>query len=143
MQEAMSYTFNLVSDWVAQHPNSFPPIVIHVTDGEPTDGDPRDLAEAVRNLSTNDGNVLMFSLHLSKQDAGTIVFPNATSSLPNAYAQLLFEMSSVMPQKWYGMAAEMMGLNIAPGAKSFVYNADLSAMVRFLEIGTRQPTQLR
>jgi hypothetical protein len=143
MMEAMSYTFNLVSDWVAQHPASFPPIVIHVTDGEPTDGDPRPLAEAVRGLATNDGNVLMFSLHLSKENLSPIIFPNTAASLPNVYAQLLHEMSSELPDKWLGMAAETMSMNITRGARAFVFNSDLATMVRFLEIGTRQPAPIK
>ncbi len=143
MNEAMSYSFNLVADWVTQHPKSFPPIVIHVTDGEPTDGDPRPSAEAIRNLSTDDGNVLMFSLHLSQQDAGMTVFASDSKGLPNANAQMLHEMSSQLPNKWVGIAAETMGLSVSPAARAFVYNANLEGMVKFLEIGTRQPTQIK
>jgi len=142
MQEAMSYTFNLVTDWVSRHPASFPPIIIHVTDGMPTDGDPRDLAEAIRSLATNDGNVLMFSLHLSATNNPPVVFPNNAGNLPDDYARLLFEMSSELPSQWHVVAAETMGMNIAQGARAFVFNADLSAMIRFLEIGTRQPTDI-
>lgn len=142
MNEAMNYTFNLVSDWITQHPDSFPPVVIHITDGQPNDADPRKLAEAIRSLSTNDGNVLMFSLHLSEGEDEQIIFPSDASSLPNDYARLLFEMSSGLPDKWFAIAAESMGMSIESGAKAFVYNADVTAMIRFLEIGTRQPAQM-
>lgn len=143
MTEAMSYTFNLVADWVAQHPNSFPPIVLNITDGMPNDGDPQDLARAIRELETSDGNVLMFSLHLSANDAAQqIILPNDVNQLPDEYAELLFRMSSILPDKWYGMAAEM-GLNVGTGSRSFIFNADVVAMTRFLEIGTRQPTDIK
>ena len=46
-----------------QHPRSFPPIVVHITDGESQDGDPIPYADAVRNLATTDGNVLLFNCH--------------------------------------------------------------------------------
>lgn len=142
MNEVMAYTFNLVSDWVAQHPKSFPPIVINVTDGEPTDADPRALAEAIRALSTDDGNVLMFSLHLSTTSGTPIVFPSNPASLPDDYARLLFDMSSPLPSKWGAIAAETMGMNVAPDARALIYNAGIEAMIRFLEIGTRQPVQM-
>jgi hypothetical protein len=142
MREAMSYTFQLVADWVTQHPNSFPPIVIHVTDGAPTDGDPRQQAEALRGLSTQDGNVLVFNLHLSAAGGSAILFPSGSQALPDDYARLLFDMSSEMPTKWMALAADSIGMKIQPKARTFVFNADLTAMVRFLEIGTRQPTQI-
>jgi hypothetical protein len=142
MNEAMSYAFNLVSDWVAQHPKSFPPVVLNITDGQPTDSDPRGLAQAIQSLSTDDGEVLIFSLHLSTNDSTPIIFPNNPAALPDDYARLLFEMSSPLPHKWSGIAAETMGMSVSSGAKAFVYNATLEAMIRFLEIGTRQPTKI-
>lgn len=141
MAEAMAYAYNIVADWVIKHPDSFPPIVIHVTDGEPSDGqDPRPAAEAIRGLATNDGNVLMFTLHLSKEDAGSIVFPSDQGKVPNVFAKMLYEMSSVMPDRWQVMAAEKMGVPIQPNARAFVYNANIEKMILFLEIGTRPPT---
>lgn len=142
MNEVMAYTFNLVSDWVAQHPTSFPPVVINVTDGEPTDDDPRPLAEAIRALSTDDGNVLMFSLHLSSTPGNPVIFPNSAGALPDDYARLLFEMSSPLPDKWGVIASETMSMNVQPGARAFIYNAGIEAMIRFLEIGTKQPAQM-
>src|SRR5262249_10565004 len=40
--------------WCDAHPQSYPPTVIHVTDGQSTDGDPSQVAEAVRKIATND-----------------------------------------------------------------------------------------
>jgi hypothetical protein len=53
--------------WIQQHSASFPPIVINITDGEATDGDPTPSAESVKQLATNDGNVLLFNIHVSSQ----------------------------------------------------------------------------
>jgi hypothetical protein len=142
MSAALSYTFNLVSEWVSKHPNAFPPIIIHITDGEPNDGDPRNMAEALRNLSSSDGNVLLFNLHLSAKQGNAVVFPSTMNQLPDDYAKMLFEISSELPDKWFGMASEM-GLAVSQGSRAFVFNADLAAMVRFLEIGTRQPTAIK
>lgn len=142
MMTAMQYTHDLVVDRVRRYPESFPPIVIHVTDGHPSDGDPREIARAIRQLRTTDGNVLIFSLHLSTEDAGAIYFPAQRDQLPDDYARLLFDMSSVLPPAWQEMASNF-ELPVMAESRAFVFNADLAAMVRFLEIGTRQPTRMR
>lgn len=144
MADAMAYTYNLVADWVIKHPESFPPVIIHVTDGEPSDGkDPRPAAEAMRGLATNNGNVLMFTLHLSKDDNNPNVFPSDASRLPNDFARLLFEMSSVLPIAWQSAAAEKMGMAVTAQSRAFVFNANIEKMIQFLEIGTRAPGQMR
>ena len=43
MCAALEYVRNIVAPWCASHPGSFPPVVIHLTDGEPTDGEPQRL----------------------------------------------------------------------------------------------------
>ena len=40
----------VLSGWIAQHPRSFPPIVVHITDGESQDGDPTPYADAIKRL---------------------------------------------------------------------------------------------
>ena len=55
MCHVLHYAHGILSNWIAQHPDSFPPIVIHITDGESQDGDPIPYAQAVTNLATSDG----------------------------------------------------------------------------------------
>ena len=45
--------------------NCYPPLVINITDGHPTDGDPREAAKELRELASRDGKVLMFNAHIS------------------------------------------------------------------------------
>jgi len=66
---------------VAQHPKSFPPVVINITDGESTDGDPYPASAAIRELETEDGNVLLLNLHLSSCRAPQVFFPDSESGL--------------------------------------------------------------
>ncbi len=49
------------------HPSAFPPTVLHVTDGHPSDGDPEPTADRLKSLATSDGGCLLFNLHV---DAG-------------------------------------------------------------------------
>ena len=80
-------------------PKCYPPIVINITDGQPTDGDPREAAKELRALASKDGNVLLFNAHLSDKQNRPIEFPRTECDLPDDFARLLFRMSSELPPK--------------------------------------------
>jgi hypothetical protein len=141
MCAALSRAQGLLSSWLAQHPECFPPIVINITDGESTDGDPSDIATSVRDLSSSDGNVLLFNLHLSSSRATPIEFPDNEAGLPDQYAQLLFRLSSALPD-YMRSIAQQEGFTASEGTRGFVFNADIVSVIRFLDIGTR-PSNLR
>jgi hypothetical protein len=123
-------------------PNCYPPIVINITDGHPTDGDPRDAAAELRALTSTDGNVLLFNAHISDKVNRPVEFPENESGLPDDYARLLFRMSSELPPKLLD-AAKGAGLAVSPHSRGFVFNADLVAVIRFLDIGTRVAQNVR
>ena len=64
----------MVAEWCDAHPDSYPPTILHVTDGQSTDGNPQDIADGLRKLRTNDGQALLFNLHVSTLGAKEIVF---------------------------------------------------------------------
>jgi len=137
MCEALSEVLSILSPWVSSHPNSSPPIVINITDGEPNPGcNPRTYAEKLQNLATSDGNVLLFNLHISSDPATPIFYPESPSVLPDASAKQLFEMSSNLPPHIY-QAAQGEGYNVSPNSRGFVFNADIVEVIKFLDIGTR------
>ncbi len=141
MCQALGRAQAILEGWLAQHPACFPPIVINITDGEATDGNPSGAAEAIRKLSSSDGEVLLFNVHLSSQRATPIEFPDAETGLPDQFAQLLFRMSSPLPA-YMRSIAQQEGYKVSEGTKGFVFNADIVAVIRFLDIGTR-PSDLR
>jgi hypothetical protein len=141
MCQALAKAHAVLEDWLRQHPACFPPIAINITDGEATDGDPLAGAEAIRSLSSSDGNVLLFNVHVSSQRAAPIEFPDSDSALPDQFAKLLFGMSSVMPPYMHAMARQE-GIAATDATRGFVFNADMVAVIRFLDIGTR-PSNLR
>ena len=65
MCEALTLATSTLETWVKEHKFSYPPVVINITDGESTDGDPLEDAQVLRELSTQDGNVLLFNCHIS------------------------------------------------------------------------------
>lgn len=125
-----------VEAWVSAHPLSYPPTVIHVTDGESTDGPPADIAERIRALSTEDGPVAFFNLHLSSSSARALTFPASDAVLPDDFARTLFAMSSPLPARLRVEAASE-GYTVTDDSRGFAFNADLVETIRFIDIGTR------
>lgn len=138
---ALKQAKTILSSWLADHPAGFPPIVINITDGESTDGDPTAAAKEIQDLGTDDGNVLLFNVHLSSQKATPIEFPDADANLPDKYAKLLFSISSELPP-YMREIAQQEGYPVSAGTRGFVFNADIVSVIRFLDIGTR-PSNLR
>jgi hypothetical protein len=142
MCEALGQAGGILLEFIGQYPASFPPIVLNITDGAVTDGDPEPIAENIRGLATEDGNVLLFNLHISSSPSQPIRFPASAEGLPDDYARLLFRMSSVLtPQARETAQGE--GLRVEEGSRGFVFNADLVSVVQFLEIGTRTDKNLQ
>jgi hypothetical protein len=141
MTQAMARAHSILSRWVAQQPTSFPPIVMNITDGQATDGDPSAAAQALRDLKTEDGNVLLFNIHVSSTSGSPLEFPGDESGLPDDFARLLYRLSSALPDYMKAIAKEE-GVNVGDATRGFVFNGDMVSVIRFLDIGTR-PTNLR
>ena len=140
MREALKLARESLADWLMQHPTSFPPIVINITDGE-GDADPTNEAEAIKALSSDDGNVLLFNLHISSQRAKPIEFPDSVETLPDEFAKFLFSLSSILPEYMQDFARQEK-YSVSERTRGFVFNADIVSVIRFLDIGTR-PSNLR
>ncbi len=129
-----------VFGWAAAHPDSFPPIVINITDGMVTDSpyDGADLAEwaaRLTSIETSDGRALLLNIFLSPTVAPEVLFPATATGLPEPGPEL-FTISSVLPTSMVTNARGA-GVKITDGARGFVFNAGLATLVWFLEIGTR------
>jgi hypothetical protein len=122
--------------WCDAHPNCYPPTVLHITDGESTDGDPEQLASQLSQIQTNDGSVLLFNLHVSTSGASPVEFPASESGLADTYAKLLFRMSSHLPDHLIRFAQEK-GFTVGMESRGFMFNADAIQIVDFFDIGTR------
>jgi hypothetical protein len=136
MCEALRQVERLVARWVADHVPSYPPTIIHVTDGGSSDGDPSEAAEALRGRATEDGNVLLFNIHVSSTKGKPIRFPDSDQALPDDYAKMLFRTASVLPAPLRREAAQE-GFAVSETSRGFAFNADLTALVHFLDLGTR------
>ena len=142
MCHMLYHTHQILGQWIAQHPHSFPPIVVHITDGESQDGDPIPYADAVKALATEDGNVLLFNCHLSMTAGDPFMFPASDQGLPDQLARVLFQMSSVLPDPFYRHGT-MEGFPLQPGARGMAFNADMVCLIQFLNMGTQAAPGLR
>jgi hypothetical protein len=139
MNGAMTMAREVVAEFLATYPDCYPPLVINLTDGQATDTNPLDAAVALKGLKSRDGNVLLFNGHLSSSPAPPQCFPSQEEGLADKFAKLLFKMSSILPPKLMSAARDE-GYHISGPARGFVFNADLVAVIRFLDIGTRVAT---
>ncbi len=141
MREAMATIGEIVAKWCDEHPTSYPPTVVHVTDGQSTDGDPEDIADAIQGITTNDGEVLVFNLHVDTESGDEIIFPSSEDELPDEYGRMLFRMSSPFPAHLVSVA-QGMGYDVTGESRFFAYKAGMDFIGQFFEIGTRA-SQLR
>jgi hypothetical protein len=135
MCEALAKVKEILGQWLLQHPRGFPPTVLHLTDGESSDGDPNDMGRQIMSMGTDDGAVLLFNCHISTRRSSKIEYPTDERSLPDGFARSLFQISSRLPANFLSAAAQL-GVNALEGSRGFVFNGDPSSIVQFYEIGT-------
>ena len=133
----------LAGAWCAvpRNRDSFPPIVLNITDGEASDATPQTLlaeAGSIKSVATRDGNVLLFNIHLAGSGTQTSAqcFPSNREELPCIrYADLLYDMSSELPACYDDLI-----LASHPGAcppfRAVGYNCPVEELFAMLAIGT-------
>ncbi|ENV42752.1 VWA domain-containing protein [Acinetobacter pittii] len=141
MRAALTKAAEELANWCDAHPDSYPPTILHVTDGESNDGDPEEIANHLAQIGTNDGSVLIYNLHVSALSNSPIILPSSEHVLPDAYSKMLFRMSSELPVHLVGYAQDK-GFKVSGESRGFIFNAEASDIVDFFDIGTRA-SQLR
>jgi len=136
MGEALEKAHAILEPWVESHSSSYPPIVINISDGAATDTGPTPQAKALRSLETGDGSVLLFNCHISENGATPITFPSESRDLPDAFARELFDVSSPLPENLV-QHARAEGMDLGAASRGFAFNADLTELIRFIDLGTR------
>lgn len=133
MCAALKRAYDVLEDWARKHPNSYPPIVMNITDGDSKDGNPIEPAHRLTSLRTRDGNVLLFNCDISARKGKPILFPRDDKALP-AYGPRLFLMSSILPAQFREVARNL-GYDVVDDTRGFAFNAELTDLVKFLAVG--------
>jgi uncharacterized protein YegL len=137
MAEAFEQAYSLIEKWVQSHPDSFPPIVMNVTDGEPNDPSRTKVAaHKVMNLGTSDGKALVFNAHITgSKTSAEIQLPPSVSGILDQYAKFLFDISSEIPPRLM-QAAQEAGLMSQPNARGLIFNATTETLIKLLTFGS-------
>jgi hypothetical protein len=140
MCQGLRHAFLILEQWISKHPNAFPPTVLHLTNGVSTDGDPSHAARQIQQLSTSDGNALLFTCQISSSSSSQIEFPSP-GAFPDDVSRKLFSISSSLPDPFLE-PTKRLGIKIEEGAKGFVLASNRGSVFKFLEIGTRCLTRV-
>ena len=143
MTEAFEQANATIAEWLGAHPDCFPPVVIHITDGESTDGDPTGEMRKLTAQASSDGNVILFNLHTNAANPNPFSFPGTGAKLPDPHAKMLFDGASTLPDFMRDVATQDFKLDLADSARAFVLNGDIDLIITAIEIGTRPTLLLR
>ena len=144
MYKALVRIHELVAEWCQRPENrdSFPPIVVNITDGEFSDGSSDDMltiADYIRDTSTLHGHTLLFNIHLSTNKCdGHLAFPENEhfySICP--YRRTLFHMSSILPTNLEPRIRELRALGSCGPYRCVAFNASINELFMILNIGSQ------
>ena len=138
---ALASAHDLISPWVKRHQGANPPNVINITDGSVSDGDPREVAERIMELSTLNGNATIWHCCLASSKSEPVFFPTEEvySTFPDAW-KLFVESSSVLPQEAIpDLLLQFPEVSKVAGARCCIFNADLAMLVRAIAAITHLP----
>lgn len=91
-----------IEDWITEHPYSYPPTVIHITEYRyhgVDDGVMVQLANELKFLSTSDGNTLFFNIIITaKDEEKAVCFPSSKCDIEASYyGEMYYLFSSRLP----------------------------------------------
>jgi hypothetical protein len=129
MCAALRRAYDLALQWAQENPDCYPPVIINVSDGMANDGDPTEVARRFSDISTNDGQALLFNVHITDINSAPVAYPASENELPNdRYAQKLFAMSSLIPETSRSLLQSLLGRPVFPGARGLIFNGDAASI---------------
>ena len=137
-----------VKKHIEDYPQSFPPVVVNISDGEPTDcGDPTDweilkeVVDDIKNLGEEGLHPLICNIHLDPLGRSEpSMYPPKPPLLDNIEAGL-WHLSSIIPPFMLNQIPNLKGDNNRKnGERFFVFNSDIIRFHEFLEFATRRNT---
>ena len=137
----------LLDEWMEKHHDKdcYPPTIINITDGE-FNGATKEYvlqqANELKSMFTNDGNVILFNIHISANKAVCVTCPASKDEVSfSSLATTMYEMSSLLPMRYSDRIADLRG-DVTPNNRyrAMSINADMSTLIQLMDIGT--PTNI-
>ncbi|MCF0195862.1 MAG: DUF4433 domain-containing protein [Bacteroidaceae bacterium] len=147
VHKAFDKAKELLEDWMEEHHDKdcYPPTIINITDGV-FNGATKDKllqqANELKSMFTNDGNVLLFNIHITPDKAEGVLLPIGKNEVRgNAYSETLFDLSSLLPTRYNADISKVRNDADANARHTaMAVNADMSTLIQLMDIGT--PTNI-
>lgn len=148
IHKAFAIVKDLLDRWMKEHheKDCYPPTIINITDGAFNGiANPREvntqLANELKALFTNDGNVLLWNIHVTPDNQEQILFPISKIELKeDKYSEWLYDMSSLLPSRYNQPIGDLRGDAENTRHVAMATNTDLSTLIQLMDIGT--PTNI-
>ena len=143
MAEAFDFAKQLIEGWISKKAVNPAPVIINVSDGMPyTGGDSKEdiektisVANSIMHISTNDGNPIIFNVHLGQPPFNESKFESVESKITDEQGKLLFNISSKVPET-YREAARKYEFATSEDSRGFVSNAGPETLIKFINFGS-------
>ena len=144
MYETFVHIKSLVERWCNDPFNrkSFPPMVLHITDGccgDADDAELMDLVSEIKNIGTKDGETLLLNIYLANEidDTESTIFPAADILFSEDHdCQMLYEMSSTLPEELEYIIKHTDSTTRKGPYKCFGRNVAMCEILALTDIGT-------
>lgn len=147
LHSALDCAKSILSEWIERHRNEvcYPPTIINITDGE-YNGASDDIvlqkANELKAMSTNDGNVIFFNIHVTPNNEDKVIFPTSISEIgTSSLAKKLFALSSLLPSRYNEDINNFKNSTNAERHYAMGVNVDMATLIKIMDIGT--PTNIR
>lgn len=145
MKDAFLMAKQLVEKWIVDKPQNPAPVIINISDGVPYyDGrnveecmqETIQIAKEIKELSNEDGNVLIFNAEIGRGNAH-VTFPAGKEEVASAgkEAEFLFEITSVIPAG-YTDAAVKNELPVKENSRGCIFNAKGEELINLINFGS-------
>ncbi|MBQ8366858.1 MAG: VWA domain-containing protein [Alistipes sp.] len=152
MYDALVAVKDIVEAWCNDPDNSdsFPPMVLHISNGDCSDAGEEELIEIARRITdthTRDGNTLLVNLHLSPTNEANDfcnVFPSeATFHSKDPDRIALFKMSSVIPKSLEPAIYDMLHQRYRGPYRAVAFNTSVCEILSIINIGSASINDFR
>lgn len=136
----------LLDQWMKEHheKDCYPPTIINITDGQFTQVTREQVVQQANELKamfTNDGNVLLWNIHITPNNLEQVLLPIGKDELKgDKYSELLYDMSSLLPTRYNQAIADIRGDSVDARHVAMATNTDMTTLIQLMDIGT--PTNI-
>ena len=136
----------LLEEWMEEHheKDCYPPTIINITDGQFTNATREEIIQRANELKamfTNDGNVLLWNIHITPDNIEQVLLPvNKEELNGDKYSELLYDMSSLLPTRYNQPISDIRNDPMDLRHVAMAVNTDMSTLIQLMDIGT--PTNI-